>query len=778
MRISFVTLLSLLTFAATAGDAAAQSATKPPPITVIGNFADPAIATEAAFSPDGKLLALSTYSAGTQLWETATGRLLRVLTQRPYFTASAFSPDGRQMATAHKDGTLRLWDLETGAASTLSLPRPKPKAGQADDPEPIRTVWIDPRGDRLVSSDAAGHVTIWSLASKQPVLTIPPRGGDAPAIREARISADGASLIVLASRSAEGPDMVTTYDARTGAPIASYDLPAKHRFIDNAIVRNGEALVLASTPQCERGELLLFSLKDKSVIAPVYRPARCDKPKEDEDEADLKVFHGPDSTQLLIAREGEPEWPVFDVATRRMTQSLRWPGAAKPLGVSRDMRLVVVKEPDGVSIRDVSTGKRVKDLRSFAAYADTMLANAEGTRFLVQRERPDGGKTPVDVSLRRIEEVPPASSRLALQDGWRIRDFADAAGLAIAGNGKGEVALIPLDGKPPRNLAVPALKEASRLRLSPDGKTAIVSGRFGKPASKDAKPAGDPDEVDLYALVIDTASGAVRKKIELPDEADITGIAFAPDGARFAFGLIDGRAELWETAGARRIKSLPAAKAGADTYTIAFSPDGKMLLGAGMFEDEVVAWNLDSGKVQRRYEMPAGLAGYRYATALAMSHDRKLIAAGLGHRQISSGDIGPERGGIHVWDTDTGKLRMTLRRQNGVITALAFSPNGKWIVSGSLDGSIQYWDRATGKPLATAIVGPNGRWIVLAEGGFYAGSDGTDDAVEVVRGLSAATGPAVAKILSRSDLLEALFQGDSAKMQEAVGKLDLSPVAP
>ena len=131
-----------------------------------------------------------------------------------------------------------------------------------------------------------------------------------------------------------------------------------------------------------------------------------------------------------------------------------------------------------------------------------------------------------------------------------------------------------------------------------------------------------------------------------------------------------------------------------------------------------------------------------------------MIAAGLGQRAISSGDIGAERGGILLWDADTGKLRTTLRSQRGAITALTFSANDKYIVSGSLDGTIQYWDRNTGKPVATAVAGPNGKWIVLTEAGFYAGSEGTDDAVNVVRGTSAASGPAVAKILSRPDLVE------------------------
>ena len=70
---------------------------------------------------------------------------------------------------------------------------------------------------------------------------------------------------------------------------------------------------------------------------------------------------------------------IFDVATRRMTNTFRWPDVAMPqvLGVSGDMRLVASKEADGVVIRDLESGKTVKERRSFAAYSDAMVASAD-----------------------------------------------------------------------------------------------------------------------------------------------------------------------------------------------------------------------------------------------------------------------------------------------------------------------------------------------------------------------------------------------------------------
>jgi WD40 repeat protein len=107
---------------------------------------------------------------------------------------------------------------------------------------------------------------------------------------------------------------------------------------------------------------------------------------------------------------------------------------------------------------------------------------------------------------------------------------------------------------------------------------------------------------------------------------------------------------------------LPAAKGeDSDVRTVEFSPDGQFLVGGGMFDSDVFIWKLATGKVVRVFDMGELVAGYRYATALALSRDGKTLAAGLGQRAVSSGDRGAERGNIVVWNADTGKLRFTLR---------------------------------------------------------------------------------------------------------------------
>lgn len=148
---------------------------------------------------------------------------------------------------------------------------------------------------------------------------------------------------------------------------------------------------------------------------------------------------------------------------------------------------------------------------------------------------------------------------------------------------------------------------------------------------------------------------------------------------------------------------------------IVFSPDGKSLIW-GSFTSSITLYSL-SDKKRESFKTGYGL------TAAAIERGGRYIASGH------------QNGYIFLW-TKRGKRVRELRGHLGKINDLAFSFDGKYLVSTSADRTVRVWNIKTGSSI-TLVVYKTGDWVVFDEKGHFDCSDNARRYVRFIRGMTA-----------------------------------------
>jgi WD40 repeat protein len=202
-------------------------------------------------------------------------------------------------------------------------------------------------------------------------------------------------------------------------------------------------------------------------------------------------------------------------------------------------------------------------------------------------------------------------------------------------------------------------------------------------------------------------------------EGDVTSAAFSPDGKYIVLGSCDKQDSNQSClAGSVRVQETSTGKEVTHilhddrVFTATFSPDGKYVL-SGSWDRTIRVWEALTGK-EIAHIKDDEIVWF----SAAFSPDGRYIVSD-GCDKVNSRIICIS-GFIHVWEALTGKevARMT---QDDWVRSVAFSPDGKYIVSGSMDRTVRVWESATGKEITqmkhddwveSVAFSPDGKYVV------------------------------------------------------------------
>jgi WD40 repeat protein len=563
-----------------------------------------------AIAPDGAAAVLLEQDAWV-VRATATGKVLGSvpLTAESRARRVALAKGGRLLAMVAEDNHLRVWDVASG---DVVLEQPH----EASRRPPLT---FTPDGKFLVTDTKNGEVVVWSLAANAPAWTA---GRDSDFLPpQAMVSADGTTLAVVINQWGE----LHLWDMATSKP--RLKLPRRQDgYLQCAFTADGSKLISFGQKQiavwdAATGQLQLrFNIGNHNVTHLAVSP----------DGRWLAGAERPWTRRLRI-------WALADGTERR-------PDAA-PAGAA-------------VQARYLSDGKTVTTSGS-----ERWLAT-EGA--FVRLWDGSSGKLVNSVPLPSIA--------------WH-RDALSPDGTRLVSASIGRTVLTEAaTGNTLTELNIEPYRFVQDVEWSADGRLIGVEVTRTTPNRFDA-------EREPGAFLIFDAAG---KRVRIWPGGNLSGLlsrrTVAEGGRHLALLPRDDRGEtlVFKDVRTGEVACKPALRLGWHS-SLKVLPCGRWVVTAA------VNWNHASSLTEARadfalVEASSGLVFRRWRgpadpdAPLAFAPDARLLVEGTGD------------GEILVRDTLSGKVLATLTGHRGAVTSVAFSPDGRKLVSGGDDTTALVWD--------------------------------------------------------------------------------------
>lgn len=596
----------------------------------------------AVFTADAAIAASVGWDATLRIWDVASGEETAAIKgHKKGLRSVAMSADGKRIASCN-DREFKLWDGE----------KKEFLADLGGENAGAKFVSMSPDGAWMVSISRDGTAHLWDAETKTEKAKLDRNPG--------------------ASAAAEGDDETPT--ARPATPPVG-DSPEPEAIQSIAYSRDGKWIALAR----EDGRISIRTAADGKVAREI---------DAFNDVASCVAFSH--DSQSIAAGSFNKSAKVWNVATGEVRAELNG---------HTNWIFSVAFSPDGLKL---ATGGYDKTVR---------LWNIADAKEIATLSGHTAGVRSVAFSIDGQRLISGSADRTAI-----VWDLADAKSIATL---KGHSAAVRAVAWSPDGATVATASEDASVKLWKTAdwtERASMTGTEGvmfwclafSPAGRTLAAGAFDGSVKLY----DPSDGKERKTLRGPTEA-ITAIAFAPDAHEIVAGSVDKSLRRWKAeTGPTSVATMKTADAdkppelkSSDAVTalnatilnverpvlsLAYNKSAtRLVVGTGAYRGpgNLQFWDISKReKIWQSDESKFGLP------AVALSHDESRIAVGNFADNF-----------VRLMDATNGKQLKEIRGHRAKVTGIAYSPNGKYFATASLDRDVKLWDAATNKEVKTFI---------------------------------------------------------------------------
>ncbi len=675
-----------------------------------------------AYSPDGKLLASAGADNLVRIWDLANGHEVRTLAGHDAeVNAVVFSPDGKTLASGGAEPKIRLWNvadgkelrtfagdgigeitalvyspdgkyliagqsLKAGAVppQAFSGPAPPPAAKGFQlgvyDPhtgkqvrkvggfhDPVYSLVFHPSGTVLAvgsggtgDDNVTGKLSLWEYAplvqDKSNPVEYWSQELTGKAVNRLTFSPNGKTLAVAAGGG------VSLYNYRQ--PKDGFDITSPRIVVALPVVRLNYRVKNYAALFSPDGKTLYVGGSDGTIYT--YDPetgfAR-DTLKGHSDRVFVMCF-SPSGMQFASAGADHTIRLWDSEVVMQARDFAGHDGAVWKTKFSPDGRYLVSASADHtVRIWDVETGKVKHTLTGHRSAVTAVLFSPDG-KFIASA----GGD--------RLIKIWDADSGKHLRDLTGHQATITALDFAPEGGGAGNGKRLVSAGSD-HQLIVWDYETGKQLLTLDNGPTIAAAVAYSPNGKQIA--AGN---IDTTVRLFDAVSGKQETSWSAHGGA-LGGLAYSPDGRLLASCGVDGVVRVWHTETPGLLPILLFGHTG-PVSAVAFHKDNVHLASCGG-DTSIKLWRLDGGSGK---EIQAFRGHKDWLTSVAFSKDGFYLASSGADRVIK------------LWEMTTREIPL-VSEHGDAVQSVAVSLDGKYIASGSSDTTIKIWERATGVEVAT-----------------------------------------------------------------------------